>query len=160
VNELIAGVVALFHGANPHVQFTTEFAAGLPRVRADAGRLRQVFNNLIKNAVEASGTGADAQIVVRTSKLESESGTHLEIRIEDRGAGIKAEILDTVFEPYVTNKTKGTGLGLAIVKKIVEEHGGVVTIENNPERGATAIIRLPLETEQLASDNILSRTAI
>ncbi|MBI4692692.1 MAG: HAMP domain-containing protein [Gammaproteobacteria bacterium] len=160
VNELIAGVVALFHGANPHVQFTTEFAPGLPRVRADAGRLRQVFNNLIKNAVEASATGADAQIVVRTSKLESESGTHLEIRIEDRGAGIKAEILDAVFEPYVTNKTKGTGLGLAIVKKIVEEHGGVVTIENNPECGATAIIRLPLETEQLASDNILSRTAI
>ena len=160
VNELIGGVVALFHGANPHVKFTTEFTPGLPRIRADAGRLRQVFNNLIKNAVEASGATADAHIIVRTSKLESDSGIHLEIRIEDRGEGIKPEILDKVFEPYVTNKTKGTGLGLAIVKKIVEEHGGVVTIENNPAHGATVIIRLPLETEQIASGTLLTGTAL
>ncbi|MGH8598134.1 MAG: ATP-binding protein, partial [Gammaproteobacteria bacterium] len=70
---------------------------------------------------------------------------HIEVRLRDRGEGVKTEIRDSVFEPYVTNKTRGTGLGLAIVKKIIEEHGGVVTLDNNDGPGACATIRLPLE---------------
>ena len=110
----------------------------------DASRLRQVFNNLIKNALEAHRADLPPTIHITTRVLESETTGHVEISVRDQGEGVKTELRDTVFEPYVTNKTRGTGLGLAIVKKIVEEHSGLVTLKNNDGPGACAIIRLPL----------------
>jgi signal transduction histidine kinase len=107
--------------------------------------LRQVINNLVKNAIEASARAPDSKVIVHTDLFSSGSGTYVEIRVEDRGDGIDEDLFDTIFEPYVTNKTRGTGLGLAIVKKIVEEHGGIVSLENNAGPGAAAIIRLPIE---------------
>ena len=78
----------------------------------------------------------------------------VEIRISDNGCGIPEDLLGQLFEPYITTKTKGTGLGLAIVKKIIEEHGGMVWMENNtPDAGASAIIRLPLYTSVNNNDD-------
>jgi nitrogen fixation/metabolism regulation signal transduction histidine kinase len=79
--------------------------------------------------------------------LHDGGGQRVEIRITDAGEGIREDVLGTVFEPYVTNKTRGTGLGLAIVKKIVEEHGGLVSLQNNAEGGASALITLPLQVD-------------
>jgi signal transduction histidine kinase len=113
-------------------------------VMADPGRLRQVLNNLIKNAIEATLPGAAPHLRVTTRHIGDDGHHSLELRIGDRGRGVPEASLDRIFEPYVTNKPKGTGLGLAIVKKIVEEHAGVVWIENNPGGGASAVIRLPI----------------
>ena len=75
----------------------------------------------------------------------------LEVSIQDHGPGIPDDMVNTLFEPYATNKIKGTGLGLAIVKKITEEHHGQVWVENThiapKQSGARVIIRLPLEEE-------------
>lgn len=68
-------------------------------------------------------------------------------------------MIGSVFEPYVTNKTRGTGLGLAIVKKIVEEHGGIVSLENNPDRGASAVIQLPLQNAASGTQADIGRKA-
>jgi signal transduction histidine kinase len=69
----------------------------------------------------------------------------IEIRIRDSGPGVSEDIIPTIFEPYVTTKQKGTGLGLAIVKKIVDEHNGLVWLENNRDGpGVCAVIRLPV----------------
>jgi len=68
----------------------------------------------------------------------------LEISVKDEGPGFPLEMLNRLFEPYVTSKTKGTGLGLAIVKKIVEEHNGTVSVKNRVHRGAVAIVQIPL----------------
>jgi len=161
LNKLISAVVDLFRSANPDASFEIEFAPDLPTASVDAGRLRQVFNNLIKNALEASGaTGSPPQIRVTTRLLASEAGDHIEIAVADRGEGIPSQILGNVFEPYVTNKTKGTGLGLAIVKKIVEEHGGLVTLENNDGPGACATIRLPLDGKDSPAEAIDNRRAV
>ena len=65
------------------------------------------------------------------------------IELCDNGPGFPAEMLENIFDPYVTNKPKGTGLGLAIVKKIIEEHGGMIQASNHEQGGARITIRLP-----------------
>ena len=145
LNQLVSGVVDLYRSANPDAHIELDFESGLPLLSVDGSRLRQVFNNLIKNALEAS-PGHAAEVVVRTRRASDGTGDHLQVTISDRGEGIPAEMLANIFEPYVTSKVKGTGLGLAIVKKIVEEHGGRVSLANNEGAGATASITLPLAT--------------
>ncbi len=145
LNALLAGVVDLYKSANPEAEFLLELEPSLPAVSIDASRFRQVFNNLIKNALEAHPAGTPAKMTITTRGLISSAGHHVEIRLADCGEGIKAEMIGSTFEPYVTNKTRGTGLGLAIVKKIVEEHGGMVSLENNEGPGASAVIQLPLQ---------------
>lgn len=147
VNHLVAGVVELFVAARPAARIESRYADDLPVVAADQARLRQVFNNLIKNALEASPEGTNAHIIITTAKVDYAMAPHVEIRIEDHGGGIPDELLPNIFEPYVTNKARGTGLGLAIVKKIIEEHNGVVTLRNTGNDGAVAVIRLPIEHE-------------
>ena len=144
LNDLVGGVVELFKSANPAMKFELELDDDLPEIPADGSRLRQVINNLVKNAVEASTQALEPKVTVRTDLFSSDSGTYVEIRVEDHGEGINDELLENIFEPYVTNKTRGTGLGLAIAKKIIEEHGGIVSLENNRGPGAAAIIRLPI----------------
>jgi nitrogen fixation/metabolism regulation signal transduction histidine kinase len=80
--------------------------------------------------------------MITTHYLTNLSCNCVELHIQDQGSGVPTELFDKIFEPYVTTKTKGTGLGLAIVRKIVEEHGGIVWIENNT--GACIKIRLPV----------------
>jgi nitrogen fixation/metabolism regulation signal transduction histidine kinase len=70
----------------------------------------------------------------------------VELAVCDNGPGFPAELMDRLFEPYVTSKTKGTGLGLAIVKRIVEEHSGSILAENLPSGGAGITIRLPIDS--------------
>ncbi len=143
LNELIHEVLDLFRTANASANIKTTLDESLPNLSADPGRLRQVLNNLITNALEASDEEASAYILVATRRVQESNSSFIELRIADRGRGISVDLMDRVFEPYVTNKSKGTGLGLAIVKKIIDEHGGVVWIENNREGGASVMIRLP-----------------
>jgi nitrogen fixation/metabolism regulation signal transduction histidine kinase len=160
LNRLIAGVVDLYRNANQDAEFELDFDPELPPASVDAGRIRQVFNNLIKNALEsAAGTGSPPHVRITTRRLSSADGEHLELAVADRGEGVPAHLMANVFEPYVTNKTKGTGLGLAIVKKIVEEHGGLVTLANNVGPGACATIRLPLDGKESPGEATVSRRA-
>lgn len=152
INALLSGVVELFRSAYPTATVETYLASDLPMLSGDVSRLRQVMNNLIKNAFEASPEPANAHIIVATSTTQSAQADHVEIRIEDHGDGVSEQLLQNIFEPYVSSKARGTGLGLAIVKKIVEEHNGVVTLRNNPGPGAVAIIRLPLDKESAPNE--------
>ncbi|MFC3569390.1 sensor histidine kinase NtrY-like [Paracoccus simplex] len=119
-------------------------------VDADAGMMRQVFTNLLKNAGEAldelraappEGWAPQVRVMLRAAP------DAVTIRITDNGPGLP-EDRTRLFEPYVTMKPGGTGLGLPIVKKIVEEHGGSLMLTDAPEgRGAMAEIRLPRERQ-------------
>ncbi|MGE0482891.1 MAG: PAS domain-containing sensor histidine kinase [Gammaproteobacteria bacterium] len=145
VNHLASAVVELFRSAHPGAHVECRFEEHLPELTADPTRLRQVMNNLIKNALEASPDGTNPHIIVSTATVHHGLAEQVEIRIEDHGDGIPEDLVPNIFDPYVTNKPRGTGLGLAIVKKIVEEHNGVVTLRNKPQpdHGAVAVIRLP-----------------
>ena len=160
VNGVLTGVIELFRSAHPQARVDTHLAATLPLLSGDVARLRQVFNNLIKNAFEASPEEANAHIMISTSTTHYAQADHVEIRIEDRGDGVPEELLQNIFEPYVTTKLRGTGLGLAIVKKIIEEHNGVVTLRNNPEGGALVVIRLPLDKDLAQTSEPLLKNAV
>jgi len=145
VNELLQEVLDLYFALDPNAEIRIELSKPLPRTIVDPGRIRQVFNNLLSNAFEAGSGLNRIKLTVSTSHV-SESGLEfIEIRIRDSGHGISEDIISNIFEPYVTTKQRGTGLGLAIVKKIVDEHSGLVWMENNRNGpGACAVIRLPV----------------
>ncbi len=142
INKLVNEVLELYRHHNGDTRIVSRLEPDLPALEADPGRLRQVLHNVIKNALEAPASGP--RVVTVASHCGEEHSCHyLEIGVEDDGSGFPAKILDHAFEPYVTTKTKGSGLGLAIVKKIVEEHGGMVKVENRPEGGARIQMRFP-----------------
>ncbi len=115
-----------------------------PLVNGNPNGLRQVFNNLIKNALDANQAAGTHHLTVHCDTIHENGMDWVEVRIQDAGRGVETPHQEQLFEPYITQKPKGTGLGLAIVKKIVDEHKGTVWIENNSTGpGACAILRLP-----------------
>ena len=152
INVLLQEVVDLFSTLDANIEIEMQLAAGMPEIKADPSRLRQVFNNLLNNAFDAISEHQARQMKIGTKIVVDTGVDFIEIRIMDAGPGIDEEIIGNIFEPYVTTKQKGTGLGLAIVKKIIEEHGGIVWMENNANTaGACAVIRLPMATAELTA---------
>ncbi len=126
------------------MRYELELDESLPPLAADAGRLRQVLHNLLLNATDAL-TGTDQpRVVITTQRLAEPAGQFVELSVRDNGPGFAADVVDRLFEPYVTTKDKGTGLGLAIVKKIVEEHNGMLWAGNHKDGGASLTLRVPL----------------
>ncbi|MFW2541682.1 ATP-binding protein [Primorskyibacter sp. 2E107] len=155
LGDLLRGIVLLQESGQPDVDFHVAIPATPMPVELDATMIGQALTNLIKNAGEAIETlqetgapdGHKPQIRVELQQIE---GTRAEIRIMDNGIGLP-EDRARLFEPYVTTRDKGTGLGLPIVKKIIEEHGGTLTLEDAPafeegaHAGAMAVVRLALD---------------
>jgi signal transduction histidine kinase len=107
-------------------------------VHIDAMRLKQVVVNLVVNAVQASPEGEMVTVQCHSN------GRDLVIEVVDHGPGIPPEKRDEVFTPFYTTKKEGTGLGLAIVRKIVDAHGGRIRIVDNPDKGVTFRIEVPM----------------
>jgi nitrogen fixation/metabolism regulation signal transduction histidine kinase len=146
LNKLILEIINLYKDTNTNIQFENTLDPLIPKFEADIGRLRQVLHNLIKNSVEAfsSSENTENKITVKTQSISNENSSYVEVKINDNGPGISDDVLQNLFDPYVSTKVKGTGLGLAIVKKIVEEHSGVIWAENPAAGGTSIVIRLPI----------------
>ena len=145
LNLLIEEVAELYKSAEPAASITLDLKQDLPLITADPRKLRQVFNNLLNNALEAGRRAESMALSISTSRVSESAMDYIETRIRDSGEGISEDIIATLFEPYVTTRRQGTGLGLAIVKKTVEEHGGQVLANNNADGpGACLTIRLPV----------------
>ncbi len=138
LNKLIEEVYDLYRNIPTPISIGLD--RSLPNIEADQGHLRQVLHNLIKNALEAQTT--DHEINVTTDYLKKYGVECIELRLSNQGPIIPDDLMDKIFEPYVTTKAKGTGLGLAIVKKIVDEHNGTIWIEQDDE--ICVVIRLPV----------------
>jgi signal transduction histidine kinase len=115
-----------------------DYSRTLPAIPMDRELMEQVFLNLITNAAEASPPGAP--ITVRTQEADGQA----EVSVIDHGCGIPPGQIDTIFNPFVTTKQTGVGLGLAIVSKIVDGHGGKMSVESEPGKGSTFRVRLPI----------------
>lgn len=111
---------------------------------ADRQQLRQVLLNLLINAIDAQPGGGE--IVVR---IGPSAGGEASIEVADRGDGIRPEIQQRLFEPFVSSKETGIGLGLAVSQRIVNSHGGRITAANRPDGGAAFCVRLPLYSETI-----------
>ena len=139
INETIIEISHLFE--NSGIKITTNLLKGLPKIKVDANMMRQVLINLIQNAQDAMVSNTKKpSIKINTNKYKN----YLILSIEDTGPGFSEDILKKAFEPYVTTKSHGTGLGLAIVKKIIEEHEGIIVVENIKSGGAHINIQLPI----------------
>ena len=163
LNELVTEVVELYRLPDSRVQIRLDLDPQLGVIEADRGRVRQILNNLLVNALEAlegydlRGKTGDSRAVVdistRLQQARNDESAHGVVTVCDNGPGFPRELLGRVFDPYVTSKPRGTGLGLAIVKKIVEEHGGRIDAENRPEGGASVRVTLPLRDSTRAANS-------
>jgi len=145
LDRLVHEVVDLYRVQERQIDLHLEVAQGLPDIEADAGRIRQILHNLIRNSIEALEHTDHGRIDIVVRPEHVGSAEMIEILVEDNGPGFQAESIGQVFDPYVTTKPKGTGLGLAIVKKLVEEHAGTIVAENRVKGGALVRIRLPVD---------------
>lgn len=126
-----------------------ELADGLPNVAVSPQRIEQVIVNLVVNACQALES-PDKAIRVQTAT----EGDHVLVRVIDEGAGISADDLRKITDPFFTTKraSGGTGLGLAVSQRIVEDHGGRLTFESEPGRGTTATLWIPVGTTEVANE--------
>jgi len=151
LNQLVSEVADLYRSQDPRAQIELDLDPRIEAIEADRGRVRQILNNLVTNALEAlDGVGSPKLEI--TTKLEAAGESeYAAIVVCDNGPGFQRELLGRVFDPYVTSKPKGTGLGLAIVKKIIEEHGGRIDADNRPEGGARVRVVLPVRDSTRAA---------
>ncbi|RPI57665.1 MAG: PAS domain S-box protein [Lysobacterales bacterium] len=147
VNALITELADLYAHQEKPLAIKLSLSRDLPPVEADAGRLRQVLHNLLRNALEATEHQDEARVEVSTRRVVSADSDLLEIKVADNGPGFLGDIVHQAFEPYVTSKPKGTGLGLAIVKKLIEEHGGQISARNREQGGAEISILIPMSVD-------------
>jgi len=139
IHKVIQDVLSLYDGNLSNAKVNLTLDESVPRTKIDAEQMKQVFKNLINNALEAASKFVTIDI-----------STHYEnvlkiVRIElaDDGDGIDQESKEKLFLPYFSTKKRGTGLGLAIVQRIIEDHNGYIRVEDNVPRGTKFIIELP-----------------
>jgi two-component system NtrC family sensor kinase len=131
-----------FQPAARSVRLVRDMDPGLSTISANAGQMRQVFLNIILNAIQAMPGAGELRIVTRNRRDGLSEG--VEIKISDTGVGIPQEVGKKVFQPFYTTKDEGTGLGLAIVHGIVREHNGKIEVESDVGKGTMFTIFFPV----------------
>jgi PAS domain S-box-containing protein len=131
------------------IRVRREWPVGVPPVPGDAEQLYQAFLNLVANAIDAM-EDEGGTLTVRLGRAQraegfgGAAGDRLVVEVADTGSGIKPEETPDVFNPFFTTKAGGTGLGLAIAHKIIEDHGGTVTLHSTPGQGTVFRVALPI----------------
>jgi len=143
IGEVATEVVRLLRGAAraDEVQIDVETVGETPRAYVDPQAIKQALLNLVVNAIHASDAGGHVRVHVRAGADKTV------ITVADDGHGIEADVRERIFDPFFSTKSpgEGTGLGLAIVKRIVESHGGNISVESSPGTGSRFEISLPKE---------------
>ena len=153
LSDLFADTVtALLKGSA--IQAAFDLPEDLAEVSIDEGQMKQVINNLVINATEAMPEGGTLTVRGRNIEVSSQDnfpmreGHYLQLSISDTGAGIPAENLARIFDPYFSTKNtysqKGLGLGLAVCYSIIKKHDGLLTVESEVGKGTTYHIYLPV----------------
>jgi C4-dicarboxylate-specific signal transduction histidine kinase len=150
LNDIVADVLQLADRKllESNVNVTTKLATNMPAVRADPVQLKQVLLNLVVNACDAMAENwpGNRGLTIATS---CDGERFAQVLVSDRGSGIAATVEQRLFQPFVTTKSTGIGLGLSICRSIIEAHGGRLWAANNPDRGATFSVALPIDGHSL-----------
>jgi two-component system, NtrC family, sensor histidine kinase HydH len=138
LSQMLDRAVAAAEREVPQISIYKNYEPEIPPFPFDAELMERVIFNLVVNAAQASPAGGAVTVKSRAS-----AGA-VEISVIDRGQGIDPQNLDSIFNPFFTTKPSGVGLGLAIVSKIVDEHGGKITVESEPGKGSVFRVLLPM----------------
>ena len=141
--------------AKKKIRIRTEFDE-VPRLAVDAEGMKQLFINLLKNAVQASPVGGEIRVLLH---YHSTPEAEITIRVEDEGPGLPPEIRQKIFDPFFTTKSHGLGIGLYICHKIATLHEGSVTVEDRGGGGAVFVVRLPVDRARGRSREIAEAAA-
>ena len=137
--QILDRAVAQVEREAPGVAIYKNYQPEIPPFPIDSELMERVFYNLALNAVQATAAGGAVTVKTRAA------GGMAEVAVIDRGSGIGPQDIDAIFNPFFTTKPQGTGLGLAIVSKIVDGHGGKITVESEPGKGSIFRVLLPME---------------
>jgi signal transduction histidine kinase len=128
------------------IRIVKDYREDLPLITVDREQIKQVFLNILLNAIDATPDNGDIFVKTRTfTKPGGES--YLQVEFTDTGPGIPAEYMEDIFTPFFTTKSKGSGLGLSISHQIVQDHKGYIDLESPLDKGASFFINLPLAQE-------------
>ena len=139
LGQMLDRAIALVEREAPGIAIYRNYAPEIPPFSFDAELMERVFYNLVLNAAQATPEGGAVTVKTRAGEDAAE------VAVIDRGAGIEPKHLNTIFNPFFTTKPEGVGLGLAIVSKIVDEHGGKITVESEPGKGSVFRVLLPMK---------------
>ncbi|MFT5287202.1 MAG: PAS domain S-box-containing protein [Planctomycetota bacterium] len=139
-DNVVASLREEFEATNSTISISV--ADGTPLVMTDVILIEEVVTNLVKNALEAAEYGGEVHLTAKPDRDEM-----VMIAVEDNGPGVEESIRESLFQPFVTTKSSGTGIGLALSKKIVEEHGGSISVEPCELGGASFRFSLPVATK-------------
>ncbi|MEE8201780.1 MAG: ATP-binding protein [Candidatus Acidoferrales bacterium] len=148
LNLVVESTLALYRDSLNGIRLASALAADLPPISADPDLLRRLLMNLIENASEALAEAPTKEIRVQTRYLPDQQS--VELSVSDTGPGISAEQKERLFLPFFSSKPGGMGLGLAIVSRIVAEHHGTISVEDNAPSGACFRVRLPTQVPVVA----------
>lgn len=140
IDELLEELATLAEGdaKSADVQIRVVLSHDLPRARVDRNYFKQVLLNLVLNGIQSMPHGGSLTLEAKTA------GGKMGVTVADTGEGIPKEMLSRIFEPYFTTKTKGAGLGLTIARRIIEAHGGILTVDSTVGQGTRFHITIPL----------------
>ena len=157
VNDVVDNIARILEtqAKEKGVEIIREFGGNLPKIWIDREQMKQVFMNLILNAIQAMKEGGSIRIATRSvSRQGAEpSGEFVQVEIRDSGIGIPEENLQHIFDPFFTSKDEGSGLGLAVSHQIVQEHGGFVTVESTVGKGTSFFVHVPVGKPVRAATN-------
>jgi signal transduction histidine kinase len=148
VNSILDGMILLIstESKKKQIHIDKQYASDLPFVKVDREQIKQVFLNVLLNAIEA--TPENGRITVKTRSFLKPGGEpYLQIEFRDTGCGIPQEYLEDIFNPFYTTKTTGSGLGLSISNQIVQDHKGYIDVESQVRQGTSFFINLPVDQE-------------
>lgn len=145
LNQILENTISLVlpKANSQNIQIQKRFDTLSPRLEVDKEQMRQVFLNIMLNAIEAMPNGGTLEIAT-TKNQDKKLKNISEIKIRDTGVGISGDFKKRLFEPFFTTKTEGTGLGLFIASRIIQMHKGTIEIDSQPQQGTTVTVKLPI----------------
>jgi signal transduction histidine kinase len=148
INTILDGMLLLAstETKKKQINIIKNFASDLPPVQIDREQIKQVFLNILLNAVDA--TRENGKITVKTQSFIKPGGEPFaQIEFTDTGCGIPEEYLEDIFNPFFTTKSTGSGLGLSISNQIIQDHRGYIDVESQLDKGSSFFINLPVNQE-------------
>src|SRR6185369_13223171 len=149
VNDVVDNIARILEtqAKEKGVEISRQFGAELPKAWIDREQMKQVFMNLILNAIQAMTSAGKVTLLSRTVERNGvqPAGEFVQIEVRDNGIGIPEENLQHIFDPFFTSKDEGSGLGLSISHQIVQEHGGFILVQSTVGEGTSFLINLPAD---------------